>query len=166
MSRAALDLLTRALEAAYRSDTAHSLLQNLSDVRPEEWEARPAEPQVSVFGSDPELSIADIVNHVSAAKYMYADYAFGGASKQWGNLGAPSGDMEATLAWLDEGHRTFADAVASLEDDSQLAVERPAHWGQPAPTERLISLMINHDLYHSGEINRQRALIRGADGWE
>jgi len=26
--------------------------------------------------------------------------------------------------------------------------------------------VINHDLYHSGETNRQRALIRGADGWE
>ncbi len=166
MSRTALDLLTRALEAAYRADTAHSLLENLSDVRPEEWEARPAEPQESVFGTDPELSIADIVNHVGAAKYMYGDYAFGGASKQWGDLGAPSGDMEATLAWLDEGHRTFADAVAALEDDSQLAVERQAHSGRMVPTERLSSLMINHDLYHSGEINRQRALVRGSSGWE
>jgi hypothetical protein len=30
----------------------------------------------------------------------------------------------------------------------------------------LIAMIGNHDLYHSGEVNRQRALIRGANGWE
>jgi hypothetical protein len=30
----------------------------------------------------------------------------------------------------------------------------------------LIALITNHDLYHAGEINRQRALLRGAKGWD
>ena len=166
MSRAALDLLTRALESAFRADHWHSLLANLSDVRPQEWDARPAEPRVSVFGPSPELSIADIVNHVGSAKHMYADRAFGGASAEWGDFRPPSGDKEAAIAWLEEAHHAFADAVKTLDDDSELAVERRAPWSPAVPTERLISIIINHDLYHAGEINRQRALIRGADGWE
>jgi uncharacterized damage-inducible protein DinB len=36
----------------------------------------------------------------------------------------------------------------------------------PMPVREFVTIMINHDLYHSGEINRQRALIRGSDGWE
>jgi hypothetical protein len=31
---------------------------------------------------------------------------------------------------------------------------------------QLLTIMISHDLYHSGEINRQRSLIRGAEGWD
>jgi hypothetical protein len=30
----------------------------------------------------------------------------------------------------------------------------------------LIALITNHDLYHAGEINRQRSLLRGAQGWD
>jgi hypothetical protein len=30
----------------------------------------------------------------------------------------------------------------------------------------MIGIVINHDLYHAGEINRQRDMIRGAEGWD
>ena len=32
-------------------------------------------------------------------------------------------------------------------------------------TRWLISAMIEHDLYHSGEINHVRALLQGNDAW-
>jgi hypothetical protein len=30
----------------------------------------------------------------------------------------------------------------------------------------LIALITNYDLHHAGEINRKRALLRGARGWD
>lgn len=69
------------------------------------------------------------------------------------------------LAWLGEGHATFQSALATLRDDAELTVERPAPSGTLTPTARVIEIVINHDLYHAGEINRQRTLLRGAEGW-
>ena len=45
---------------------------------------------------------------------------------------------------------------------------RETPWRTPARMRRdhLLTIVMNHDVYHSGEINRQRALIRGAQGWD
>ncbi len=166
MSRAALDALIRTLEAAYRGDRFSALRVNLEDIRPEEWHAHPTKHDVAVFGEDPELSIAEIVAHVGAGKRMYANHGFGDRSLQWGpSAGPPAWDMPAVLDWLDEGHRNFVACVDALGDDSELAVERYAPWGALLPTEHLIAIIRDHDLYHSGEVNRQRSLMRGAEGW-
>lgn len=97
---------------------------------------------------------------------MYADRAFGNASLEWGDTRPPSRDMAALLAWMDEGHALLASGLAALEDDVQLFEERQAPWRRPLTRSQLLEIVINHDLYHSGEINRQRALIRGAQGWD
>jgi hypothetical protein len=166
MTRIAIETLVRELNAAYRADPFCSLRGNLKSVRPEEWDIRPATWQVAEFGNLPELSIGDIVAHVAGAKFMYADRAFGDASLEWAEIALPpTRDMETMLAWLDEGHRTFAEGLAALQNDDELAAERPAPWRLPMRRDQLISIIISHDLYHSGEINRQRALIRGAEGW-
>ena len=158
--------MLQALDAAYRSDRYQSLLANLSDVLDDEWDTRPANHSVDVFGTMPELSISDIVRHVGAAKLMYANHAFGDASLDWPSTDPPSTDRAAIMSWLDGAHRAFVDTVTALGDDAELDVEHPIHSGRRLPTIRIVSIIINHDLYHSGEINRQRALIRGADGWE
>ena len=166
MSRAALDALIRSLEAAYRGDRFSALRVNLEDIRPEEWHAQPADHSEEVFGEAPELSIAQIVAHVGAGKRMYADHGFGDRSLQWGPaVGPPSWDMVPMLAWLEEGHRAFVACIDVLGDDSELAVERYAPWGALLRTEAIITIIRNHDVYHSGEVNRQRSLMRGANGW-
>lgn len=168
MSRTAIDMLLRQMEAAYRGDPFHALRKNLESVRPDEWDVRPAEWSVDVFGTDPELSICDIVAHVTGAKLMYANHAFGDASLEWTDLAAAmpkTRDMETRLSLLDAAHRQFTEGLAALQDDSELAVERPAPWRMPLSRARYIGIVLNHDLYHSGEINRQRALLRGAKGW-
>jgi hypothetical protein len=170
MSRTTLELLERQLEASYRTGGGHSLLGNLASVRPEEWDVRPLNPDVgddSEFGNDPHLSICDLVAHLGAAKRMYANHAFGDGSLRWGAALLPgSRDMKTMMAWLDDAHQTFMAGVASLEDDSELRVERGAHWGGTLATNLIIWVMMSHDLYHAGEINRQRGLVRGSDGWE
>jgi len=167
MTRIAIELLTRRLAAAYRDDPFHALRRNVESVRPGEWDVMPAQWSVDEFGAQPELSICDLVLHVAGAKFMYADRAFGEAALEWADIKPPpSRDMDAILAWLEDGHRALAGGLAALEDDAELALERPAPWRLPLRRERLIGIVINHDLYHSGEINRQRALIRGAEGWK
>jgi hypothetical protein len=166
MGRIAIETLLGQLEAAYRRDPFSALRRNVESVKPEEWDVKPATWSVDEFGTDPELSICDIITHVAGAKFMYADRAFGDAVLEWGTIAIPPPDMPARLAWLDEGHRGFAAGLAALTDDSELLVERPAPWRMPMRREQLIGIIISHDLYHSGEINRQRSLIRGAAGWD
>jgi hypothetical protein len=167
MGRTAIETLLGVMDVAYRADPFSSLRKNLEGISAAEWEIRPAKWSVEEFGGQPELSICDLVLHVAGAKHMYADRAFGDASLEWTDIQLPaSRDMEAVLAWLDEGQRALVDGLGALVDDTELDVERPAPWRLPMPRRQLITIMISHDLYHSGEINRQRALIRGAEGWD
>jgi hypothetical protein len=165
MGRAEIEVMRRMLEQAYRTDPWSALRKNLSSVRPEEWDVRPAEWSTDEFGTDPALSICDIALH-TGAKYMYADRAFGEANLEWETIvGPPSRSMDDVLAWLDEAQRLMMDGLASLDDDARLDEERQAPWRTPMKRRSLIAIITNHDLYHSGEINRQRALLRGAAGW-
>ncbi len=166
MTRTAIDVLLRQMNAAYRDDPFHAFRKNLASVRPEEWDVRPSGWTVEEFGSQPELSIRELVLHVAGPKYMYADRAFGDATLEWEDIKLPSLDTESVLAWLDEGHQKLVDGLAALHDDAELEVMRQAPWRTPMRREQLISIVINHDVYHSGEINRQRALIRGTEGWD
>ncbi len=154
-----------ALENAYRGDRFHALRGNLEGLTEAEWTAIPGNHRVEVFGTDPELSIADLVLHIGGGLRMYTNHAFGDRSMKWGDsTGAPA-DMEGMLAWLDESHAAFVAGVEALTDDAELDALRGAPWGNMLPTRQLISYMTNHQVYHSGEINRQRSLLRGAEGW-
>jgi hypothetical protein len=164
--RTAIDTLLRLLNAAYRDDPFHALRKNILSVRPEEWDVRPAEWSAEEFGDWPELSICDLALH-AGAKYMYADRAFGDATLEWEDIKPPpSRAMDDVVAWLDAAHQLMVDGLTALEDDARLDDERQAPWRTPMRRAQLIAIITNHDLYHSGEINRQRALLRGADGWQ
>ena len=167
MARILIDDTLRRMEAAYRLDPFHAIRKNIESVRPDEWGVRPTTWSKDEFGDRPELSVCDLALHVGGAKYMYADRAFGEAKLEWHDIALPQAlDMATVLAWMDEGYRLLKDGIAALEDDAQLAEQRQAPWRTPMTRAQLVALTINHDLYHSGEINRQRALMRGAEGWE
>src|SRR5688500_20383492 len=70
-SRTALDTLVWLIHDAFEGDPDQSLLANLRDLSEKDWTALP------VGGG---RSIADILEHVGWAKWMYEDYAFGSAS--------------------------------------------------------------------------------------
>ena len=72
----------------------------------------------------------------------------------------------AAIEWLSEAHRYQVSAFSSLEDDSELDEERMTHWGQLLPTREIMSIVLEHDTYHAGEINHIRALLQGNDEWE
>jgi len=158
MSRAAIDHHVWLLARAYQDDDEHSLLANLASVRDEDWERMPE------GGS---RSIAEIVRHAAAAKYAYESHAFGDASVSWDAAVAMSEGLDRAqlMAHLDAGHRRVMASVEALMDDSELLVERRAHWGGLRETRRLLSTLLVHDLYHAGEINHLRSLLQGTDTW-
>jgi uncharacterized damage-inducible protein DinB len=162
MTRTALDTLVWLIHDAFEGDPDQSLLANLRDVTDEEWIAL-------LPGAG--RSIADILEHVGWAKWMYEDYAFGSGAMRGdqpplvpkGN--AKSRPREELMAWLKEGHHRWLASVRALSDDSELEKERLTNWGDKLPTRVLIRIMIAHDIYHAGEINHIRVLLQGTDRW-
>jgi uncharacterized damage-inducible protein DinB len=161
MGRAAVEQLLFLMDMAFEAPADEdSLLLNLSSVRDEDWLWTPA------AGS---RSIAAIVGHVGACKYVYDNHMFGDATMTWSDPLAspqdrPAADCEATLDWLREGHRRFRSHVAEL-DDGELARPRRRPEGGSRETRWLVAVMIQHDQFHAGEINHLRALSQGNDRW-
>jgi uncharacterized damage-inducible protein DinB len=161
-SRTAIDTLAWLIEDAFEGDAAQSLLANLRDLRDEDWTALPP-------GGG--RTIADILEHVAWAKWMYEDYAFGPATMRGDKPplvpthGARSRPRDELLAWLIDGHRRWLASVRALSDDAELDRERLTNWGERLPTRKIIRIMIAEDLYHAGEINHLRALLQGNDRW-
>ena len=162
VSRVAIETFARLSEDAFEGDLDQGLVGNLRDLREGDWTALP---------SGAELSIADTLEHVGWAKWMYEDYAFGPGTMRGDQpplvpaLGAKSRPHDELLEWMREGHQRWLASVRSLPDDAELDRERLTNWGERLPTRDLIRILIGHDFYHAGEINKTRALLQGTDSW-
>ena len=161
-SRTALDTLAWLSDAAFDGDPAQSLLATLRGLDEADWTALPA-------GAG--RSIAEIVEHLAWAKWMYADYAFGPGTMRGDQPplvpegGASARPPAALLPWLTEGHQRWVAAIRSLPGDAELDVPRLTNWGDRLPTRDIIRMQILHDAYHAGEINHLRALLHDTDRW-
>jgi hypothetical protein len=148
-----LDLFDEAFEGT----RWHSLLTNLGAVTPADW------LWVAPGG---RRSIRDVVAHVGGCKFMYDNQAFGDGTFTWDDPPVAGGDALATISlaigWLREGHERLHRSIAALNDD-ELRRPRPHHSGTPRETRWIIKTMIEHDLYHAGEINYIRALRQQDD---
>jgi hypothetical protein len=69
--------------------------------------------------------------------------------------------LESAIPWLEAGYASFRGRIAVLAD-AQLDEFRPTHL-KPRPIRWIASIMLQHALYHSGEINHIRALHQGDD---
>jgi uncharacterized damage-inducible protein DinB len=158
-SRIAVEHYLYILDKAFDSEFEHALVKNLSTVRDEDW---------TVLPPNAKRSIAQIAQHVGDCKFMYANKAFGDGAMTWGDFderwrNLPSRD--SMIEWLRDGHAFFRSWVEKL-DDAELLVLRTAPWDEQFETRWLISAIIEHDLYHAGEINHIRALLQNNDAWE
>jgi uncharacterized protein DUF664 len=166
IGRGGIEALLYLMDEAFRgpgieeSNESQALLSNLASVTPEQWRARL--PNV-------ERTIESIAGHVGACKVMYDDYAFGGASLQFGTAEvepfATGGTQDEVTAWVVAAHSVLVGHVAALADDRELDVLRRTNWGELRPTRWIIAAMITHDAYHAGEINHLRSLLDGDDRW-
>ncbi|MCA9833651.1 MAG: DinB family protein [Thermomicrobiales bacterium] len=135
----------------------HSLLWNLHNVRPEDWDAQPA----------PESrTIRDIVKHIGIVFLGYENHVFGDGTRAWDDPaidGVLPGDSPAEMiSWLRETHARFRNSIARLTD-SQLTELCP--WGDPWTYQRIIEVVIQHPVYHIGEINYARAILQSNNDW-
>ena len=155
-----IDELLLLMDRAF-SESEHSLLKNLASVRDESW---------TVVPQGGKRSIQNIVAHVGMFKFMYANHGFDTGALDYGEPPAtPTQERLATVGaateYLREGHEYLTGLIRQLGDDSELEASRKAHWGGLVPTRHIIVTMIEHDVYHAGEINRARALLQNDDGW-
>ena len=160
MTTQRIDELLLLIDRAF-ADSEHSLLKNLSSVREESWTRIP---------EGGKRSIQNIVAHVGMFKFMYANHGFGAGDLDYGEPPAKPAperlvSVGAAMDYLRDGHEYLTGCIRELEDDSELDALRKAHWGGLAPTRHIIVTMIEHDLYHAGEVNRARALLQNDDGW-
>jgi hypothetical protein len=142
------------------SNESQSLLANLATVDAEMWRTR---EERSV------RTIESIALHVGSCKVMYDNHAFGDRSLTWSDRTVqpwPEGEapMDGTVAWLRASHGELMAHVRGLAD-ADLKRLRYANWGQRRPTRWLLSMLLQHDVYHAGEINRIRSLLEGEDRW-
>lgn len=150
--------LVTLLDAGFDGPDWHSLLGNLRNVTEDDWRWVPP---------GGARSIRDIAQHVGGAKFMYHSNAFGDRSLTWESplvLGEGRTDtLPDALDWLREAHARFRNAVAALPDDASLDTIRPHHSRPNVTAAWIIQVMLQHDLYHAGEINHIRALKQGDD---
>lgn len=155
-----IDLLDHALEESpdpFGTQHWHSLLWNLHNVRPEDWDARPAP------GS---RTIRAIVEHIGIVFMAYENHVFGDGTRGWDEVAidgvSPGENPAEMIAWLREAHSRFRTSAAGLTD-SQLPELCP--WGEPWTYQRIIEVVIQHPIYHIGEINYARAVLQGNNDW-
>jgi hypothetical protein len=165
MARAGIEQYLYLMDAAFAGPDWHSLLTNVRALKAEDWLWLPPD------GARP---IAEMVAHVGACKYMYDNHAFGDAALEWDQpltserrLSSPTpAALDELMAWLDDAQRRLRASVDALADDAELLKPRRTNWGEMKETRWIIKSMIEHDLYHAGEINRMRALRQRNDRWE
>jgi uncharacterized damage-inducible protein DinB len=151
---AQVELLLYLYDQAFEDAAVHSLIFNLNDVRDDEW----------AWTAPGRRSIPDIVEHCAVANHLWAEHIFGPAARSYRDLAAqcPRDSRDAMVAWLRAGRDAFRAGVAATDDARLLEVVR-SPWGTPLQRRRAIATMIEHAMYHAGEINHLRAEIRGDD---
>jgi hypothetical protein len=165
--RGGIEAFLYLLDEAFRgrgieeSNESQALLPNLRSVPDEAWLAVP--PGAA-------RSVAAMALHVGACKVMYADYAFGGGTLQFGTPEVEPWPEDAVprselMPWLEATHERLVAGVAALADDAELDRPRRTNWGEDRQTRWIVAAMVTHDAYHAGEINHLRSLLEGDDRW-
>ena len=165
MSRAGIETLLYMMDMAFEGRTNevwgnwHALLENLSSVRNEDWTWLPEGGQ---------RTILHLVSDLGMCKYAYASAAFDDGSMNWDKEGTipelkNGSSPDVAVGYLRTAQDYWRGKVAELDDDSELMKPRTGPWGTQHETRWLIKTMIEHDIYHAGEINHLRALAQGND---
>ncbi len=153
-------LLDHGLEESpedFGTQNWHSLLWNLHNVRSEDWDTPP------VPGS---RTIREIVGHLGVVCLAYENHIFGDGTRSWSDPGCrdvdPGTDPAVTIAWLTYTHGVFRASAATLSDAQLTEV---CAWGQPWTYGRIVEVVLQHTLYHTGEINYARAILQDNNDW-
>jgi uncharacterized damage-inducible protein DinB len=158
MSRNVVSYLEALLNRSFDGENTQSLLGNLTEVRPDDWDWLPDGGQ---------RTIRDIFEHAAIAKHVYVDYLFGDGKRSWDDVTAEcraraGTDIDALVAWAREGHANFMAGMATLQDEDLPNMTTKWHGARDTKSE-VIAVMIQHDCYHAGEINHLRGTHQHRD---
>ena|SRR5687768_15463782 len=158
MARSALNQILHLLDEAFAGTDWYSLLENLGSVTPDEWVRVPPGGR---------RSIRYVTRHVGASKFIYQNHAFGDAGLMCEGLHAVGDShvdtVAGAIAWLRERHEKLRASIGALDDDEELLRSRLSPFDGEQETRWIIATMMQHDLYHAGEINHILALCRQDD---
>lgn len=100
-------------------------------------------------------SIHGVVLHVATAKRMYGSIGFRNTEIRWRDCAeqveAFEPSWESALRYLESSHSYWMESWAAIED-TDLEKPTPHFSGRVLPAWRVIQTMINHDIYHAGQI--------------
>jgi uncharacterized damage-inducible protein DinB len=167
-SQTEVNVLLGVLNRSFYEDPAefsgrrwHSLISNLEPVQPEDWDALP---------EGAERPIRELVLHTGKCYLMYENHCFGDGTLAW-TAGAMADGLpqqatpEQTIAWLRAAHQKFSESLARITDE-QLDEPGVGSWSEGLPRRDIVERMIQHGIYHAGEINHIRGTIQRNDAWD
>jgi len=153
-----VQLLLEILSSAFQrpipenwSDGWHSLLSNLRGVRDGDLDWVPP---------DGNRSIRHLAGHCGVCLLVYSGFGFGSGLTEWPRKFPPevTGSKDKLVSWLVECHTTLSDALAACTDEQLDELRETWDVGDFRPRRWFVTTMIDHLLYHAGEINHIRAL--------
>lgn len=157
-----LPFLREQLEEAYRGSRFHSFLSSLKGVTEED--ARWLPPHYRGF---PHMSgsILNLAYHTGGDKFVLMSHSFGDASETWEVVEARfmtlGGDIAAAKTLAEEGHAKVLATLAQL-DEAALEEIRPYYGGKTFTARQIFQIVMEHDIYHAGQINFLRNLLAGS----
>ncbi|MDQ2985903.1 MAG: DinB family protein [Armatimonadota bacterium] len=144
-----IDLATRAFERS----PWHSLMAALEEVT---LEAFTALPQRNNGFPWMDGSIRDIVYHVTGDKLVQVNHAFGDGDINWENISIHKTDKETMMADLVASHSIVIQAIKRTDD---LQAKVTGWGGKRLSAVDFFVMLIEHDLYHAGQIRYIRNLV-------
>jgi len=153
------ELLLEVLRQAQSACPWHALERTLGGLTDEEatW---PHHPDTE---DDQAQSVRSLCIHVACCDVMYADMAFGERRNDWRwagqavGAGSDRSPAEACLAMCRRGYESLVERAGQASEE-QLDTVHAMHHGQPLLGWQVVATMVQHRLWHAGQI----ALIRDA----
>jgi len=163
--RIRVEQFEKQLQAAYQTSRWHSLKEALKDVKSDEARWQPAHYKGFSWAHG---SILEIAFHVAGDTLYQLDSAFGSRALAWEALEArfkrDGGDLPAAIRLFEEGFSQLQGHLKGLTD-ADLERSYIAPDGKTQKTlEELFQMILEHWLYHAGQIVYVRSLWAGLKG--
>jgi len=162
--RKIVDFLLHRLDDAFYKSRWHSFKSAIEGLSQEEASWKPPKyrspPPWSFSGS-----ILDLIFHLGADDLFQLNQVFGDRTLTWEALHerfkSEGGNLEVALKLAEEGYQALREKLNTLTD-SGLEERRKTAGGRDITAERFFVMLIEHHIYHAGQINYIRGLYEGS----